>query len=260
MMHHDTPAKAQAARELREERARAFWQAQINEGRARLAENAARTNKPAPPREDPEPPAAPQAPPPPIPLHEISAEPAADVIASRRCRPSRGHGIFRHSRRHSHSRCYRRRVARRSPVLGRPAGQRSCRLAGRAGPGPGSERQRGAGSDRHLVAEWRCRNPFLPATPSIGEIAWGCSSIEPNPYRVKLRIGFAHIACIDMSKREHTAVRAIPSLIVALTGVSREMLSASARLLLATRRNSCGPGNNLWVRRCALFGVTPRHS
>jgi hypothetical protein len=80
MMHHDTPAKAQAARELREERARAFWQAQINEGRARLAEDAARTNKPAPPREDPEPPAAPQAPPPPIPLHEISAEPAADVM------------------------------------------------------------------------------------------------------------------------------------------------------------------------------------
>ena len=80
MMHHDTPAKAQAARELREERARAFWQAQINEGRARPAEDAARTNKPAPPREDPEPPAAPQAPPPPIPLHEISAEPAADVI------------------------------------------------------------------------------------------------------------------------------------------------------------------------------------
>ena len=25
-------------------------------------------------------------------------------------------------------------------------------------------------------------------------LAWGCLSIEPNPYRVKLRIGFAHIA------------------------------------------------------------------
>ena len=81
MMLNKTPPKhSPPRRELREERARAFWQAQINEGRARLAEDAARTNKPALPREDPEPPAAPQAPPPPIPLHEISAEPAADVM------------------------------------------------------------------------------------------------------------------------------------------------------------------------------------
>ena len=70
MMHHDTPAKAQAARELREERARAFWQAQINEGRARAAEQQARTNKQAPPLEPP------PSPPPPsrVPLHLVSAE------------------------------------------------------------------------------------------------------------------------------------------------------------------------------------------
>jgi hypothetical protein len=71
MMHHDTPAKAQAARELREERARAFWQAQINEGRARAAEQQARTNKQAAPPLEP-PPSAPL--PPRVPLHLVSAE------------------------------------------------------------------------------------------------------------------------------------------------------------------------------------------
>ena len=80
MMPNNTPTKAQASRELREERARAFWQAQINEGRAQRAEEQARTNKPAALRQDPERPAAPQAPPQPVPVHEISAEPAADVI------------------------------------------------------------------------------------------------------------------------------------------------------------------------------------
>ena len=80
MMHHDTPAKAQAARELREERARAFWQAQINEGRAQRAEEQSRTKKPAAIPEAPEPAEAPQAAPPPAPLPEISAEPAADVM------------------------------------------------------------------------------------------------------------------------------------------------------------------------------------
>jgi regulator of protease activity HflC (stomatin/prohibitin superfamily) len=71
MMPHDTPAKAQAARELREERARAFWQAQINEGRARAAEQQARTNKQAAPPLEP-----PPSPPPPsrVPLHLVSAE------------------------------------------------------------------------------------------------------------------------------------------------------------------------------------------
>jgi regulator of protease activity HflC (stomatin/prohibitin superfamily) len=71
MMHHDIPAKAQAARELREERARAFWQAQINEGRARAAEQQARTNKQAAPPLEP-----PPSPPPPsrVPLHLASAE------------------------------------------------------------------------------------------------------------------------------------------------------------------------------------------
>ena len=71
MMHHDTPAKAQAARELREERARAFWQAQINEGRARAVEQQARTNKQAAPALEP-PPSAP--PPSRVPLHLVSAE------------------------------------------------------------------------------------------------------------------------------------------------------------------------------------------
>jgi hypothetical protein len=70
MMHHDTSAKAQASRELREERARAFWQAQINEGRARAAEEQARTNKPAAPRQDP-PPAPPR-----VPLRVVSADTA----------------------------------------------------------------------------------------------------------------------------------------------------------------------------------------
>ena len=70
-MPHDTPAKAQAARELREERARAFWQAQINEGRARAAEQQARTNKQAAPPLEP----SPSAPPPSrVPLHLVSAE------------------------------------------------------------------------------------------------------------------------------------------------------------------------------------------
>ena len=80
MMHHDIPAKAQASRELREERARAFWQAQINEGRAQRAEEQSRTKKPAAIPEAPEPAEAPQAAPPPAPLPEISAEPAADVM------------------------------------------------------------------------------------------------------------------------------------------------------------------------------------
>jgi hypothetical protein len=71
MMHHDIPAKAQAARELREERARAFWQAQINEGRAQRAEQQARTNKQAAPPLEP----SPSAPlPPRVPLHLVSAE------------------------------------------------------------------------------------------------------------------------------------------------------------------------------------------
>ena len=73
MMHHDILAKAQASRELREERARAFWQAQINEGRARAAEQQANTNTPAAPRQDP----PPSPPPPPtarVPLHVVSAD------------------------------------------------------------------------------------------------------------------------------------------------------------------------------------------
>jgi hypothetical protein len=63
MMPHDTSATGRPSREVREERARAFWQAQINEGRARAAEQQARTNKQA-------------APPPPtrVPLHVVSAD------------------------------------------------------------------------------------------------------------------------------------------------------------------------------------------
>ena len=71
MMPHDTSAKGRPSREVREERARAFWQAQINEGRARAAEQQARTNKPAAPPQDP-PPSPP--PPPRVPLHVVSAD------------------------------------------------------------------------------------------------------------------------------------------------------------------------------------------
>ena len=71
MMPHDTSAKARPSREVREERARAFWQAQINEGRARAAEQQARTNKQAAPRQEPPPSPAPPAR---VPLHVVSAE------------------------------------------------------------------------------------------------------------------------------------------------------------------------------------------
>ena len=71
MMPHDTSATGRPSREVRDERARAFWQAQINEGRARAAEQQARTNKPAAPPQDP-----PPSPPPParVPLHAVSAD------------------------------------------------------------------------------------------------------------------------------------------------------------------------------------------
>lgn len=59
MPPHDTSPPARTAREIREERARAFWQAQINEGRARAAEQPARTDTPAAPRQDPPPSPAP---------------------------------------------------------------------------------------------------------------------------------------------------------------------------------------------------------
>lgn len=78
MMPHDTSAMGRPSREVREERARAFWQAQINEGRAR-AEQQARTNTPAAPRPDP-PPSSP-GPPSRVPRHSVSAEtpPTADT-------------------------------------------------------------------------------------------------------------------------------------------------------------------------------------
>jgi len=71
MMPHDTSAKGRPSREIREERARAFWQAQINEGRAIAAEEQARTNKPAAPRHapPPSPPATAR-----VPLHVVSAD------------------------------------------------------------------------------------------------------------------------------------------------------------------------------------------
>jgi hypothetical protein len=70
MMPYDTMAKGQPSREVREERARAFWQAQINEGRARAAEQQARTNTPAAPPQDP----PPLPPLPRVPLHVVSAD------------------------------------------------------------------------------------------------------------------------------------------------------------------------------------------
>jgi hypothetical protein len=71
MMPHDTSAKGRPSREVREERARAFWQTQINEGRAKDTEQQAGTNKPAAARQDP-----PPSPPPParVPLHVVSAD------------------------------------------------------------------------------------------------------------------------------------------------------------------------------------------
>jgi len=59
MLPHDRPSQARTPREVREERARAFWQAQINEGRARAAEQQARTNKQAVPLLEPPPSPAP---------------------------------------------------------------------------------------------------------------------------------------------------------------------------------------------------------
>ena len=70
MMPHDTSATGRPSREVREERARAFWQAQINEGRANAAEQQARTNTPAAPRHDP----PPSPPPARLPLHSVSPE------------------------------------------------------------------------------------------------------------------------------------------------------------------------------------------
>ena len=70
MMPHDTSAKGRPSREVREERARAFWQAQINEGRARAAGQQANTNTPAAPRQDP-----PPSPPACVSLHVVSADP-----------------------------------------------------------------------------------------------------------------------------------------------------------------------------------------
>ena len=70
-MPQDTSATGRPSREVREERRRAFWQAQINEGRARLAEEQAVANKRTTPRQDP-----PPSPPSParVPLHVVSAE------------------------------------------------------------------------------------------------------------------------------------------------------------------------------------------
>ena len=68
MMPRDTSGRP--SREVREERARAFWQAQINEGRARAAEQQARTTTPAAPRQDP----PPSPPPAPVPLHVVPGD------------------------------------------------------------------------------------------------------------------------------------------------------------------------------------------
>jgi hypothetical protein len=70
VMPHDTSATGRPSREVREERARAFWQAQINEGRARAAEQQARTTTPAAPRQDP----SPSPPPARVPLCVVSAD------------------------------------------------------------------------------------------------------------------------------------------------------------------------------------------
>jgi len=69
MMPHDTVPNGRPSREVREERARAFWQAQINEGRARAAEQLAGANKRTAPLPEP-----PPSPPPLVPLHVVSAE------------------------------------------------------------------------------------------------------------------------------------------------------------------------------------------
>jgi hypothetical protein len=68
MTPHDISATGRPSREVREERARAFWQAQVNEGRARAAEQQAKTTKPAAPRHDPPPSPAR------VPLHVVSAD------------------------------------------------------------------------------------------------------------------------------------------------------------------------------------------
>ena len=79
MLPHDTPSQTRTPREVREERARAFWQAQINEGRARLTEQQANTNPPAAPRHHPPPSPTPAAC---VPLHVVSADTTFTETAS----------------------------------------------------------------------------------------------------------------------------------------------------------------------------------
>ncbi len=163
MMPNNTPPKhSPSRRELREERARAFWQAQINEGRAQRAEEQSRTKKPAAIPEAPEPAEAPQAAPPPAPLPEISAEPAADVMQAVDAAHLAGMASSAipavnrildvidagtaDGRRFS--------ATPRRPKIGRLGASCSATF-------PALTDQRGSDGDRHVAAKWRCRNPFL---------------------------------------------------------------------------------------------------
>ena len=136
MMPHDTSAKGRPSREVREERARAFWQAQINEGRARAAEQQARTNKPAAPPQDP--------PPSPhrrraflctsyLPIrHTADTTPPIDSL-------DHTGSLSRGDICPSPDQC---RHVGRSPLLGYSTGQRSGRLEARADHSPEFDRSR----------------------------------------------------------------------------------------------------------------------
>ena len=155
MMPHDTPAKARPSRELREERARAFWQAQINEGRARAAEQQAKTNTPAAPRQDPPP----------------SPPPGARSSARRICR----YDIYRHhaadqSPRYTGSlsggdicppphQCRHRQTAAASRAAPQAKDRAAWRLVQTAVPSLTDKAAQDG--DRLLVAHQGSRNPVL---------------------------------------------------------------------------------------------------
>ena len=129
MLPHDTPSPAPTPREVREERARAFWQAQINEGRARAAEQQSRTNKQAGPLLEPPPSPAP---PTRVPLHVASAETEFTDTAPP-ITPADIPALFLAAASVLRLQC---RHVRRTPLLGCPTGQRPGRLEARTDRSP----------------------------------------------------------------------------------------------------------------------------
>ena len=166
MMPHDTSAKGRPSREVREERARAFWQAQINEGRARAAEQQARTNKPAAPRQDP----PPSPPPARVPLHVVSADTeftdTTPPVDSRRHTGSLSRSDICPSP-------DQRRHVGRPPLLGRSTGQRPGRLAAGTARSPSLTDSRSRGVAPGCAP--RFSKPAPIATLSTAGTIPGCS-------------------------------------------------------------------------------------